>query len=169
MRPPVFRRILAPAGIIPAEMHPPALNARVREEWRDLGFFYDRDDESCRWLVIGSRAGLNAFCALLRGYAADPRKANLFDQDHFGPYRYLKIMTYAEPILDENAIGGRLEDLSRLADLVESRLASLSPGERFTIGSEYAPDAEYALEVELAPDGYDPSSADPLCQGPPER
>lgn len=153
--------------MIVTAMHSPNSSAQIRDQWRDLGFFYDRDDERRRWIVLGSRAGVTAFCALLREYAANPSKAKLFEHDHFGPYWYLKVMTYAEPILNENVIGGRLEDLSRLADLLESRLAALSPGDRFTIGREYAPDSEYVLDVELAPDAFDPSSADPLCQHPP--
>jgi ketosteroid isomerase-like protein len=39
------------------------VNARTREEWRALGFHYDRDDAARRWRLAGSRAGLSAFLA----------------------------------------------------------------------------------------------------------
>jgi hypothetical protein len=34
------------------------------DEWRELGFFYDLDEESKRWNIIGSATGLKNFCTL---------------------------------------------------------------------------------------------------------
>ena len=33
-------------------------NEAIRREWRELGFFYDRNDSAKAWLIRGSRAGL---------------------------------------------------------------------------------------------------------------
>ena len=44
-------------------------------EWRELGFHYDRDDETRVWRLTGSRAGLLAFRDVLLSYVADPGKA----------------------------------------------------------------------------------------------
>lgn len=91
----------------------------------------------------------------------------VFEHQHYGPYWYLKVMTWTEPKLDDHAISGRLADLSRLASILAARVAAASPGQSFRIGSEYAPNSDYDLEVEVAPDGFDPASADPDCVDPP--
>lgn len=98
---------------------------------------------------------------------ADPRRVQVFEHQHYGPYWYLKVMTWTEPKLDDHAISGRLADLSRLASILAARVAAASPGQSFRIGSEYAPNSDYDLEVEVAPDGFDPASADPDCVDPP--
>ena len=36
----------------------------TREEWRELGFFYDRDDDAKEWRLRGSRDGLRRFARL---------------------------------------------------------------------------------------------------------
>jgi len=144
-------------------MATPAVNALTRKEWRDLGFFYDRDDENRRWRLVGSRAGLAGFCQLLGKYVANPRNAQVSEHDHYGPYGYLKVMTWTEAAVNDDAIAGRLEDLSRLSALLEGRLAAASAGQSFEIGREYAPGSGYGLEVQVAEDGFDPASADPGC------
>lgn len=151
----------------PSTMPSPAVNAQTRKEWRDLGFFYDRDDTGRRWRLVGSKAGLAGFCQLLRRYVANPTNGQLSEHDHYGPYMYLKVMTWTEANVDSNAIAGRLEDLSRLSTMLEARLAAASPGQSFEIGREYAPASDYALEVQIADDGFDPASADPYCADQP--
>jgi hypothetical protein len=143
-------------------------NAVTKREWRELGFFYERDDQAKRWRIVGSASGVTKFCRLLRQYVADPRNAKLSEHRHYGPYMYLKVMTWTAPQLDNHVIAGRLEDLARMADLVESKIASTPVGAVFTIGREYAPTSVYYLEVQLMESGFDPSAADPNCQDPPE-
>ncbi len=140
------------------------LNARTRREWRELGFFYDRDEAARRWEVKGSRAGVRRFAALLRAYAADPRNAPVTEHDHYGPYMYLKVMTWTEPMLDGHAIAGRPSDLVRLADLVEEKLAEAAQRSSFEIGADYEPASAWILRIQVMDDGFDPASADPLCQ-----
>jgi hypothetical protein len=139
-------------------------NEQVRKEWRDLGFFYDCDERGRRWVIVGSRSGLKKFCVAVRTYAADPRNAHVSEHSHYGPYMYLKLMTWSEPTIRESAIAGRPADLARLADLTDARLAASAPGDSFTIGREYAPNDEYVLEVRVEQDDFDPASADPLCR-----
>jgi len=88
--------------------------------------------------------------------------------EHYGPYMYLEIMTWTEPRLDKHAIAGRLQDLARLVDLVEAKLASTPVTAAFAIGPEYAPTSKYVLEVEVMEEGFDPSAADRNCQDPAE-
>jgi hypothetical protein len=135
-------------------------NEATRREWRELGFFYDRDDNSKRWRFVGDQKGLRRFAALLRKYAVDPRKAAQSEHDHFGPYMYLKLMTWPDPGLDGNAIYGPVDQLARLAGVVERHLAAASPGECRSIGEEFVRGAEYQLVLEVRAEGFDPASED---------
>jgi hypothetical protein len=141
-------------------------NAATRREWRELGFFYDRDDQAKKWRIVGSASGVKKFSGLLRRYVAEPRHAQVSEHDHFGPYMYLKIRTGTEPQLDSNAISGRIQDLAKLADLVDARVAASRQGERLVVGPEYAATSEYILEIEIREEGFDPSAADLECQDP---
>lgn len=144
-------------------MGTPELNAQTRREWRDLGFFYEVDHANRCWTLVGSRAGLAQFADLLRRYVADPRRARISEHEHYGPYMYLKVMTWTEPKLDDHAISGRPDDLARLASMVSAGLVTAGIGGSFTVGSEYAPLSDYELELRIEPDGFDPASADRSC------
>lgn len=141
-------------------------NAMTKQEWRQLGFFYERDEQAKKWKVVGSASGVKRLSQLLREYVADPKHAQLSEHDHYGPYMYLKVMTWTEPRLDSHSISGRIQDLAQLADLVEAKVAATPEGSRFTVGQEYAPGCEFVLEFEIRGEGFDPSTADPYCQDP---
>jgi hypothetical protein len=136
------------------------LNAHIREGWQELGFFYHLDETAKEWIIVGSRAGLARFSALLREYAADPRNEMQSEHEHYGPYMYLEVMTWPDAGMDGHAIHGPLPDLERLARLVDERASALQPGEQARIREEYAPSAEYGLVVTLREDGFDPASLD---------
>src|SRR5438128_3553565 len=122
------------------------IRERTRAEWRDLGFFYDVDEGSKQWLLVGSRIGLLRFSELLRAYATNPRREGMSEHDHYGPYMYLKVMTWPHAGIDANTIHGTLEDLGRLASLVDEKVAGLAPGDRARIRDEFAV-SEYALVI----------------------
>ncbi len=65
----------------------------IKEEWLDLGFFYELDDEIRAWVFKGSRAGLMKLCDLLDAYTCNPSMNQLSEHEHYGPYLYLKLMT----------------------------------------------------------------------------
>ena len=132
----------------------------IRDAWRGLGFHYDRDDAAKQWNFIGSGTGLFRFVSVLREYVADARNRKIGEHEHYGPYMYLKIVTRDKAGMDGGSIHGSLEDLARLADLVENAANRLKPGEAATIREEYAADAEYSMILELREDGFDPSSKD---------
>ena len=92
-----------------------ALYEVLRQEWRELGFFYDVDDQARVWKLVGCRAGLLRFRDLLRSYAADPRNELKSEHWHYGPYGYLEVMTWPEARFDDHAIRGSLADIARLA------------------------------------------------------
>src|SRR5437588_7061443 len=139
-----------------------ATNSAIRREWRELGFFYDRDDQNKLWKPTGSRAGLLRFRDALLSYVADPRNALQSEHEHYGPYRYLEIMTWPEAGFDDHAIRGPLADLARLAKLVEDKLATARPGSSIPIREEFAAGSPYGLVLNLREDGFDPATADSL-------
>jgi len=138
-----------------------ATNRATRQEWRELGFFYDRDDKAKIWKLMGSRAGLLRFRDALLSYVADPRNALKSEHEHYGPYKYLEIMTWPEAGFDDHAIRGPLADLARLAELVETKVATARPGSSVLIQEEFAVGSPYALVLDVQPDGFDPAWADP--------
>jgi len=137
------------------------LNESIREDWRDLGFFYNRNDQDKTWTLTGSRAGLLRFRDALLAYAADPRNALKSEHEHYGPYSYLEVMTWPEAGFDRHAIRGPLADLARLAGLIEDKIAKARPGSSVRIREEFATDSPYALLLDVREDGFDPASADP--------
>jgi hypothetical protein len=136
------------------------LKEQTRAEWRELGFFYDRDERAKEWLLVGSRLGLRRFSDLLRAYVADPRNDMKSEHEHYGPYMYLEVMTWPDAGMDGHAIHGPLSDLERLAVMVDEKLAKLEPGARTRIREEFAPTSEYTLVMELREDTFDPASPD---------
>jgi hypothetical protein len=139
-----------------------ATNEATKQEWRKLGFFYDRNDQLKIWKLTGSRAGLLKFRDAVLSYVGDPRKASNSEHEHYGPYAYLEIMTWPEAGFDDHAIRGPLADLARLARLIEVKLAAASPGSSTVIQREFAADSPYALVLDLREDGFDPAAADSL-------
>jgi hypothetical protein len=160
---PCFVRDLRRAAVLityNADMPSEAVNKATRREWRDLGFYHDRDDQRQEWRLIGSRAGLLRFKDALLRYAADPRNAEIAEHEHFGPYMYLEVMTWPEPGFDDHAIRGPLPDLARLARLIETKVAEAPPGSQIQIREEFAPNSPYSLILDVRSDGFDPAKAD---------
>jgi hypothetical protein len=140
------------------------VNQITRDEWRELGFFYDFDEKSSRWLLMGSRTGLLKFRDLLIEYANNPRNDSLSEHDHYGPYMYLELMTWDKAEITEHAICGRLPDFRRLAEIVEKKLNLCSVGDRFKVDAAYAENNKAVLEFEIREEDFDPASADPQLQ-----
>jgi hypothetical protein len=133
---------------------------QIKQQWRKLGFFCELDDQKRLWVLTGSRAGLLYFPDLLLGYVNDPQNSVEGSKQHYDPYGSLEIMTWRTAGFDAHAIRGSLDDLSRLAELVEGKLVTAEPGESITIRDEFAAESPYALFLDVRPDGFDPSSAD---------
>lgn len=134
----------------------------IREEWRELGFFYEYDKELRLWRLVGSCSGLLKFPDLLNDYVADAKNEKLSEHEHYGPYMYLKVTTWDEPFLSEGGIFGSLLDLKRLANLVAEKLQACSAGDVFTIDTEYAGGNEARIEIVVKEEEFDPVNADPL-------
>jgi hypothetical protein len=137
-------------------------NSATRREWRELGFFYDRDDENKVWTLTGSRAGLLRFRDVLLSYVADPRNTLESEHEHYGPYSYLEVMTSPKVGFDHHSIHGPLADLARLSALIEAKLVITQPGSTLRIREEFSPDSPYALVLDVREEGFDPAAADPF-------
>ncbi len=143
-----------------------ATNEQTKQEWRDLGFFYERDDEAQIWKFVGSKAGLLSFAKALRSYAsATESNDSPGEHQHYGPYWYLTVTTWTEAEIVNRGICGPLDDLARLAGIIEAKVAATQPGSSISIGDEFATRSSYALILEVMEDGFDPSTADPELTG----
>ena len=143
-----------------SQSHPEISEDQIKQRWRQLGFFCEIDEQKKVWTLTGSRAGLLYFPDLLLGYVNDPKHATDGEHEHYGPYGSLQVMTWSEPGFDGHGIRGSLDDLTRLAELIEAKLASVQPGETIRIRDEYAPTSPYALLLDVRAGGFDPAASD---------
>lgn len=135
------------------------------EEWRDLGFHYDLDDDRRVWTITGSVIGLSRFAEILRQFASNPRNDVRFEHDHYGPYSYLKIMNVpGERGFNSNAIFAPRREFAELAELIDSRLTNSKSGSTIELSQDFAPDSEYELRLIVASDDFDPGLYDPWVQ-----
>ena len=79
----------------------------TRQEWRDLGFYYLSDDNTCEWHLYGSREGLLRLSEMLERYAADPMHAPSPEHKHLGPHCYFTLTNGPGPRLDGRGIWGQ--------------------------------------------------------------
>lgn len=139
------------------------IHQMTQREWRELGFFYDRDDDIKEWRLQGSRAGLRKFATALRDYAAHPGHAALSEHKHLGPYCYLEIGTWSSPEITDHWIAGPLQDLQKLADSIDTHLISASAGDRICLRTLFAPSSSHELVLQVQDDDFDPAAADTAC------
>jgi len=132
--------------------------------WRALGFYYDRDDSSKTWRIIGSACGLRGLAEAVRQYTRTPANARLGEHKHFGPYAYLEIGTAARPEITDHWIAGPLTSLVGLADLIDRTADASDVGGRVSLRNAFSPESTFDLVLEVREPGFDPATADPLCQ-----
>ena len=114
------------------------LDTQTAEEWNQLGFYYEYDNELKQWRFIGSKIGLSQLINIIVDYTDNKSNNGLSEHIHLGPYSYLKIMTWNEPIIADTYIGGSLKDLKRLSSLIDSKLELTEVGSVFKISDDYA-------------------------------
>ena len=125
-----------------------------------MGFHYDRDDDAKTWVLTGSRQGLQKFRDALLAYSSKPANATESEHDHYGPYMYLKVMTWPEAGFDDDSIRGSVEDLRRLAHIIEAKVSSTAVGQSIRIQEEFSPASPYGLVLNIRDNDFDPASAD---------
>lgn len=139
------------------------INAMTQREWRELGFFYDRDDDLKEWRLRGHKAGLRQFAEAMRAYAADPRKGGVSEHEHFGPYKYLEIGTWPTSEITDHWIAGPVSDIDQLALLIDDCLNTALVGDSIFLRSEFAPSSPYEFILEIEADSFDPAKSDIDC------
>ena len=139
------------------------VNEATRAEWRELGFFYDRDDAEKRWRLVGSKTGLGRFANALSEFASDPRNAQKSEHVHFGPYMYLEIGSWPEPEITEHWIAGPLSALNRLSAEIRTRLTMANENEVLELRQSFSPKSPYELSLEVRGEQFDPAREDSEC------
>lgn len=140
------------------------LDKMMIAEWQNLGFYYDRDDrlDVNQWRFYGSKEGLQNFVTLLEKYAANTDNDILSEHDHFGPYSYLKIMTWDKPVITEDYIAGTIQDLKNLQQIIADKLSNSRPGQTFNIDKDYGQDNTITAKFFVMSDDFDPFTMDEL-------
>lgn len=136
-------------------------NEYIKEEWSDLGFYYELDDEVKSWIFKGSRAGLMKLCDILDAYTRNSKMHQLTEHDHYGPYMHLKIMTLDKRDISNDHIAGTIQDLVNLRVLIHSFLMTCKEGDEYLIHDDYSANSAYKIKLIVMEDEFDPSSADP--------
>lgn len=132
----------------------------TKEDWRKLGFYYERDDEKNKWVFIGSKYGLEDFCIILDNYSTNTKNTQVGEHAHFGPYEYLKIMTSTSFKVTADSICGHLNDLKRLSVRLKKEIEDSEIGAIKLLESDFFQVSEYRLELRIMEYGYDPAKAD---------
>ncbi len=143
-----------------------ATKQATRDEWRELGFFYECTTAPPCWRFVGSATGLEELVKLLDAYILNPSNQSFSEHEHYGPYCYLKVQTSDSPEIDGESIRGTLADLARLRDLIAHGLRELCPGQSLVIGGEYSPRVDFPLLLEMREADFDPASVDPELSDP---
>ena len=140
------------------------MNEATRRDWRELGFYYERDDSAKTWRLLGTRNGLLGFAESLKAYAADENKEQISEHEHFGPYWYLEVGTWHTPEITNHWIAGPLESIAALASHVETELGAARPPAIIKVREKFAPNSLYEFQFEVQPEEFDPALADPQCR-----
>jgi hypothetical protein len=136
-----------------------SLKAQTAIDWRELGFWYDYTPQS-GWIIRGSKSGIERLASLLEAYSRNPRNAPISEHDHFGPYIYLKFVTWSSPEINSDGFYGSLLDLSRLAELIRKQLAIAHSANSIELATLYSPSSTSALTINIEDETFDPASAD---------
>jgi hypothetical protein len=135
------------------------------DEWRQLRFYYDFDDRLSvnQWRFYGSKQGLSNFVKLLDDYVNNQNNNQFSEHEHYGPYSYLKIITLEEQcIITEDVIGGTIDDLKRLRNLLADKIEKSLPGQTFSIDKEFGQENTVTSKFFVMADDFDPVTMDEL-------
>jgi hypothetical protein len=128
------------------------------KEWNELGFYYEYNDSFEQWRIFSSISGVQKFCEILKAYAKNLKKEPISEHSHVGPYNYLKIMTWHEPIITKQYIGGSLKDLMALTNIIAEKLNLTKVGEIMIIYKEYSQQSTSPLIFIIMSENFKPSS-----------
>ncbi len=99
---------------------------------------------------------------MLDKYTNNQANDKLSEHDHFGPYNYLKIMTWDKPTITADYIAGTIQDLKFLKNIISEKLDKTEPGQTFNIEKDYGQDNTITAKFFVMADNFDPVSMDEL-------
>ncbi len=135
-------------------------NEKFIDEWRQLRFHYDFENEDNEWKFLGSKEGLKNLATLVDAYTNNKGNVGISEHEHYGPYSYLKIMTWDKPTITRGFIAGTIQDLKKLSEIITDKINKACVGETFRIDKEYGIDNTATLSFDVMPDNFDPASLD---------
>jgi hypothetical protein len=141
------------------------IDQMIIDEWRELGFYYNFDERLSvnQWRFFGNKKGLLNFVKLLDDYVNNENNNHFPEHEHYGPYMSLKIITLEdESVINENAIGGTIEGLKRLRNLLADRIEKSLPGQTFSIDKDFGEDNTVTTKFFVMADDFDPVTMDEL-------
>lgn len=132
----------------------------IIDQWKELGFFYDRDDRLHvnQWRFFGSKAGLLNFAEILESFAKRAKTGDDFAHEHLGPYWYLTLVISDEPQLRAYGVFGSNSDFEGLAGLIRSTEAELNPGDTISFDRFYGVENEVTAKWFVMANSFDPAS-----------
>lgn len=130
----------------------------TRTEWRELGFFYESNEELKRWDLYGSKAGLGNLVKLLNQFAL--REESNGEHEHLGPHWYFTLTSSSSPMLDKRGVWGSPKDFKKLAKLIDSELSLYSVGECIEISDKFCGEAEFCIALHIKGEAFDSASLD---------
>jgi hypothetical protein len=138
------------------------IDQRIKAEWRALGFYYELVENKNRneWHFYGSRQGLQHFLELLDEYTNNPANDVDSEHQHYGPYNYLKIMTWHKPTITPNYIAGTITDLKTFRSILADKMDQTQSGQSFSIDEEYGADNTATLIFFVMEKDFDPVQLD---------
>lgn len=141
-----------------------SIEKMIINEWNELGFYYDCDDRLSvnQWRFFGSRKGLYNFALLLDEYINNPQNSIVGEHEHYGPYCYLKIMTWDSPQITEKCITGTIEDLKNLKTVISEKILQSQAGDTFNIDKDYGVNNTITAKFFVMKDDFEPFSMDEL-------
>ena len=128
------------------------------DEWDSLGYYYEYHEYLKQWRLHGSKSGFRKFCNTLDSYTINPSNYAISEHIHIGPYNYLKIMTWSEPIISRQYIAGSIDDIKNLSKMILSSLEKAEIGSLFAISKMYSPNSAASLLFVVMNDSFKPSS-----------
>lgn len=141
------------------------IDQMIIDEWRELGFYYDFDERVSvnQWRFFGSKHGLSNFVRILDDYVNNPNNGRFSEHERYGPYMYLKIITLEdESVINDNSIGGTIDDLKTLRNLLADKIEKALPEQTFTIDKEFGEGNTVTTKFFVMVDNFDPVSMDEL-------
>lgn len=134
------------------------------DDWRRLGFYYDFDERVAvnQWDFTKAELASRHLYELVDEYISNPDNPVVSEHQRYGPYGYLKIMTWSEPKITNSCFAGTLNDLGNLSALVRTKITSSAPGETFGISDDFGTKNTATARFLVMEDAFDPPSIDEL-------